>query len=155
MILELERIMQEPAAAVRSAIPEVIDQLAESFHRRSLVVIFSDFFTDAEQEKLFSALAHLRHNKHEVLLFHVLDHRQELDFEFRNKPHLFIDAETGGKIKLHPAEIQAGYREAMQKQIQAVRLRCGQMKIDYVEANTNLDFSQILMSFMTKRARMV
>ena len=155
LILELERVMQEPGRALRSSVPEVIDQLAESFHRRSLVVIFSDFFTDTDQERLFSALAHLRHNKHEVLLFHVLDHRQELDFEFRNRPHLFVDAETGSQIKLHPAEIQAQYREAMERQVQAIRLRCGQMKIDYVEANTNLDFSQILMSFMTKRARMV
>jgi uncharacterized protein (DUF58 family) len=155
LMLQLEKIMQEPAQAGRSAVPEVIDQLAESFHRRSLVVIFSDFFTDTDQERLFSALAHLRHNKHEVLLFHVLDYRQELDFEFRNKPYLFVDAETGTQVKLHPAEIQDQYREAMQKQIQAVRLRCGQMKIDYVEANTNLDFSQILMSFMTKRSRML
>ena len=147
--------MQEPALAGRSAVPEVIDQLAETFHRRSLVVIFSDFFTDTDQEHLFSALAHLRHNKHEVLLFHVLDHHQELDFEFRNRPYLFVDAESGNQLKLHPSEIQEQYREAMQRQIQGIRLRCGQMKIDYVEANTNLDFSQILMSFMTKRARMV
>lgn len=155
LILQLEKIMQEPAKAGRSAVPEVIDQLAESFHRRSLVVIFSDFFTDTDQERLFSALAHLRHNKHEVLLFHVLDHRQELDFEFRNRPYLFVDAESGNQLKLHPSEIQEQYREAMQRQIQAIRLRCGQMKIDYVEANTNLDFSQILMSFMTKRSRMI
>jgi uncharacterized protein (DUF58 family) len=155
LILQLEKIMQEPAKAGRSAVPEVIDQLAESFHRRSLVVIFSDFFTDTDQERLFSALAHLRHNKHEVLLFHVLDHRQELDFEFRNRPYLFVDAESGNQLKLHPSEIQEQYREAMQRQIQAIRLRCGQMKIDYVEANTNLDFIQILMSFMTKRSRMI
>jgi hypothetical protein len=43
----------------------------------------------------------------------------------------------------------------MHRQNQAIRLRCGQMKIDYVEANTNMDFSQILMNFMTKRSRMV
>ena len=155
LILQLEKIMQEPPQASRSAVPEVIDQLAETFHRRSLVVIFSDLFTDADPEKLFSALAHLRHNQHEVLLFHVLDHRQELDFSFRNRPYLFVDAESGTQLKLHPAEIQQQYREAMQRHIQAVRLRCGQMKIDYVEANTNLDFSQILLNFMTKRSRML
>jgi uncharacterized protein (DUF58 family) len=136
-------------------VPEVIDQLAESFHRRSLVVIFSDLFSDADPEKLFSALAHLRHNKHEVLLFHVMDYRQEVEFEFRNKPYIFVDAETSEQVKLHPTDIQESYREAMHKQNQAIRLRCGQMKIDYVEANTNMDFSQILMNFMTKRSRMV
>jgi uncharacterized protein (DUF58 family) len=155
LMLELEKIMQEATPANRSAVPEVIDQLAESFHRRSLVVILSDFFTDTDQERLFSALAHLRHNKHEVLLFHVMDYKQELDFEFRNKPYLFIDAESGQEVRLHPAEIQEQYRQSMNRAMQSIRLRCGQMKIDYVEANTNLDFNQILMNFMTKRARMV
>ncbi len=155
LILQLEKIMQEPISASRSSVPEVIDQLAESFHRRSLVVIFSDLFSDADPEKLFSALAHLRHNKHEVLLFHVMDYRQEVEFEFRNKPYIFVDAETSEQVKLHPTDIQESYREAMHKQNQAIRLRCGQMKIDYVEANTNMDFSQILMNFMTKRSRMV
>ena len=154
LMLELEKIMQEPPAATRSSVPEVINQLAESFHRRSLVVIFSDLFTDADPEKLFSALAHLRHNKHEVLLFHVLDYRQELELEFRNRPYLFIDAESGAQLKLHPAELQQQYREAMHRQMQAIKLRCGQMKIDYVEANTNMDFGQILLSFLNKRARM-
>jgi uncharacterized protein (DUF58 family) len=142
-------------AGEKSSVPEVIDQLAESFHRRSLVVIFSDLFSDADPEELFGALAHLRHNKHEVLLFHVLDYRQELELDFRNRPYLFVDAESGNKLKLHPAELQANYREAMQRQIQAVKLRCGQLKIDYVEANTNLDFGQILMNFLNKRARML
>ena len=104
---------------------------------------------------LFGALAHLRHNKHEVLLFHVLDYRQELELDFRNRPYLFVDAESGSKLKLHPAELQEKYREAMHRQIQAVKLRCGQMKIDYVEANTNMDFGQILMNFLNKRARML
>jgi uncharacterized protein (DUF58 family) len=155
LIMQLEKIMQEPISASRSSVPEVIDQLAESFHRRSLVVIFSDLFSDADPEKLFSALAHLRHNKHEVLLFHVMDYRQEVEFEFRNKPYIFVDAETSEQVKLHPSDIQESYREAMHRQNQAIRLRCGQMKIDYVEANTNMDFSQILMNFMTKRSRMV
>jgi uncharacterized protein (DUF58 family) len=155
LIMQLEKIMQEPISASRSSVPEVIDQLAESFHRRSLVVIFSDLFSDADPEKLFSALAHLRHNKHEVLLFHVMDYRQEVEFEFRNKPYIFVDAETSEQVKLHPSDIQQSYREAMHRQNQAIRLRCGQMKIDYVEANTNMGFSQILMNFMTKRSRMV
>lgn len=155
LIMQLEKIMLEPVQATQSSVPEVIDQLAESYHRRSLVVIFSDLFTNADPEKLFSALAHLRHNRHEVLLFHVLDYRQELELEFRNRPYVFIDAETGSRLKLHPSEMKEQYREAMQRQLQAIKLRCGQMKVDYVEANTNMDFHQILMNFMTRRAKMM
>lgn len=155
LLLQLEQIMQNPPDATESSLPNVIDLIAESIHRRSLVVIFSDLFMDADLETLFNSMAHLRHNQHEVLLFHVMDHSQEVDFEFKNKPYLFIDAETKSQIKLYPEEIKEQYQEKMKHRNQAIKLRCGQMKIDYVEANTQLSFDQILLSFMTKRAKMV
>ncbi len=155
LLMQLETLMQQEISAGQSAIPAVIDLIAESIHRRSLVVIFSDLLMDADLESLFNAMAHLRHNHHEVLLFHVLDHKQEVDFDFKNKPYLFVDAETQSQIKLYPREIQLKYQEAMKHRNQAIRLRCGQMKIDYAEANTALGFDQILMNFMAKRARMV
>ena len=155
LLAQLEAIMQQPAAATQSAVPQVIDALADSIHKRSLVVIFSDLFMDSDLETLFSALAHLRHNQHEVLIFHVMDYRQEVDFDFKNKPYLFVDAETETQVKLFPQEIKEKYQEAMQKRNQAIKLRCGQMKIDYVEANTQMSFDQILLAFMTKRAKMM
>jgi len=155
LMVVLEGVMQSPPTATRSAVPEVIDLIAESIHRRSLVVIFSDLFMDSDLERLFSSLSHLRHNQHEVLLFHVMDHREEVEFEFKNKPYLFIDAETNAQIKLYPQEIKEQYQLAMQRRNQAIKLRLGQMKIDYVEANTQMGYDQILLSFMTKRARMM
>ena len=155
LLLQLEEVMQNPPEASESSLPNVIDLIAESIHRRSLVVIFSDLFMDFELETLFNSMAHLRHNQHEVLVFHVMDHRQEVDFEFKNKPYLFIDAETKIQVKLYPEEIKTQYREKMKHRNQAIKLRCGQMKIDYVEADTQLNFDQILLSFMTKRAKMV
>ena len=155
LLLQLEQVMQNPPEATESSLPNVIDLIAESIHRRSLVVIFSDLFMDTEIETLFNSMAHLRHNQHEVLLFHVMDHRQDVDFEFKNKHYLFIDAETKNQVKLYPEEIKEQYQEKMKHRNQAIKLRCGQMKIDYVEANTQLSFDQILLSFMTKRAKMV
>jgi len=155
LLTQLELVMQSEPEATESSLPNVIDLIAESIHRRSLVVIFSDLFMDTDLDTLFNSMAHLRHNQHEVLLFHVMDHRQEIDFDFKNKPYLFIDAESKKQIKLYPEEIKEAYQSKMKQQNQAIKLRCGQMKIDYVEANTQLSFDQILLSFMTKRAKMV
>lgn len=155
LFLELENLLQRPASAAHSAIPEVIDQMAESIHKRSLVVVFSDLFMEADLEKLFSALSHLRHNQHEVLLFHVLDFRQEVDFDFDARPYLFEDAETHQKIKLYPTEVKEAYQNQVKNRIQAIKLRCGQLKIDFIEANVQLGFEPILMNFLAKRARMV
>jgi uncharacterized protein (DUF58 family) len=60
----------------------VLHQIAENIHKRSLVVIFSDMLDNEKTEELFSALQHLRYNKHEVLLFHVTDHKQEREFHY-------------------------------------------------------------------------
>ncbi|MEA3479205.1 MAG: DUF58 domain-containing protein, partial [Bacteroidota bacterium] len=44
-----------------------LHQIADLIHKRSLVIIFSDMFdSHGDPDKLFSALQHLRHNKHEV-----------------------------------------------------------------------------------------
>jgi hypothetical protein len=47
-------------------------------HRRSMIILFTDMFQSdsADDNALFSALQHLRHNKHKVVLFHVVDTRQ-------------------------------------------------------------------------------
>jgi hypothetical protein len=43
-------------------------------HRRSMIILFTDMFqSDSDDNALFSALQHLRHNKHKVVLFHVVD----------------------------------------------------------------------------------
>jgi hypothetical protein len=42
----------------------------------------------ADDNALFSAL-HLRHNKHKVVLFHVVDTKTELKFDFDNTPEVY------------------------------------------------------------------
>lgn len=155
LMVQLENLANNPPEGTNTAVPEVIDQVADAIHRRSLVVIFTDLFSDSDPEKLFSALAHLRHNRHEVLLFHVMDVSQEVDFDFKNKPYLFIDSESQVEVKLLPNEVKKAYQEAMHQRNQEIKIRCGQMKIDYVEANIRLPFDQILLTFLNKRARMV
>src|SRR5690606_6815188 len=87
-----------------------LHELAERIHQRSLVIIFSDLpATPGNENELFSALQHLRFNKHEVLLFHVVDGQKELDFNYENRPHEFVDLETNERIKLNPSEIKEAY----------------------------------------------
>ena len=59
--------------------PKKPHQIAEKIHRRSLIFFFTDMFqTSTDETKLFEALRHLKHNKHEVVLFHVFDKEKEL-----------------------------------------------------------------------------
>lgn len=146
----------------RSDTARLLHQVADMVHRRSLVVVFSDMFQntltrdDPEKENsaLFSALQHLRHNKHEVIVFHVTDRRFEMDFDFDNRPYRFIDLETKEELKLHPAEIRERYVEALKKYEVELRMRCGQYGIDFVEADINRGFDQVLWAWLVKRSKM-
>lgn len=132
-----------------------LHQIAENIHRRSMVVIFSDMMEDVEKsEELFSALQHLKHNKHEVILFHVTDKRHEINFEYDNRPYIFVDMETGEKIKVRSSEVKEKYTEQMAKYMQQLKLRCGQYGVDLIEADMMEDFRDVLLPYLVRRGKM-
>lgn len=154
---ELEKLMKRNTNGSRTDVASALHQIAEQIHKRSLVIIFSDML-DGESEdglnKIFSALQHLKHNKHEIILFNVLDHKMELAFEFENRPHTFIDIESGEEIKLHPNDVRASYLEAINLYHKEIKLKCAQYKIDFIDADIHSGFYQILHSYLIKRAKM-
>lgn len=155
---ELEKILSIKADdnKKKTAAIDTLHQIAEQINRRSLVVIFSDMFDDiSRKDDLFDALQHLRHNKHEVILFHVLDKKSEIDFEFQNRPYRFIDLESNQELKLHPNEVKELYVKAMKEYYEELKIKCGQFQIDYVEADINKGFHQILMPYFIKRKKML
>ena len=73
----------------RTASSAALHELAERVHQRSLVVIFTDLFENLEEhEALISALKHVRHRKHEVILFNVTEHSTELDLNLEYERYL-------------------------------------------------------------------
>ena len=131
-----------------------LHQIAEKIHRRSLIFFFTDMFQTATNEvKLFEALRHLKHNKHEVVLFHVFDKEKEQQFDFDNRPKQFIDVETGEHINLYADNIKTNYETAVKSYFEAIRLKCSQYRIKYVEANINNSFDNILTTYMIEREK--
>ncbi|MFV0267491.1 MAG: DUF58 domain-containing protein, partial [Draconibacterium sp.] len=133
---------------------QVLHQIAESIHKRSLVVIFSDMLDNQGADELFPALQHLRYNKHEVLLFHVTDHLLEHRFEFQNRPHKFIDLESGQTVKFNPWEIKRHYVSTVKNYFADLKVKCGQYQIDLAEADINKDFKEVLLSYLVKRGKL-
>jgi uncharacterized protein (DUF58 family) len=153
---KLEGMLAQNTPNRKSNIAANLHQLAEMIHKRSLVIIFSDMLQNTgEDDALFSALQHLKYNKHEVILFHVEDKKTEVSFDFTNRPYLFIDSETGERIKLFPNQIKEHYLKAVEAYKHTLKLKCAQYKIDLVEAEVSTDFSQILLPFLVKRSKLV
>ena len=155
MLTYLDRLINNPERNKSTAAAKALHQIADSIHKRSMVIIFSDMFEQREDtEKLFAALQHLKHNKHEVILFHVVDKSKEIDFQFENRPYLFIDLETGEKIRLQSNQVKDYYIEQMAKFKDQLKIKCLQYKIDFVEADINKGFRNILQAYLVKRNRM-
>jgi uncharacterized protein (DUF58 family) len=133
---------------------EVLHQIAENIHKRSLVVIFSDMISNAVPDEVYQALQHLRYNKHEVILFHVTDKKHEEELVFSSRPHKFIDLESGEQIRLKPQEVRKEYARIMKEYVDDLKLKCGQYHIDIVEADINDNFRHVLQSYLIKRGKL-
>jgi uncharacterized protein (DUF58 family) len=155
---ELEKRIQPADLQIhkKTAVIDALHEISEAIHKRSLVIVFSDMMdSKASSEELFSALQHLKHNKHEVIVFHVNDKQKELDFDFDNRPYRFIDLETGEEVKLHPNELKENYLAQMSAYKKELMLKCGQNKIEFIEADINLGFDQVLLPYLIKRTKMM
>lgn len=154
---ELEKLVKSynKSEQRKTFVVDALHGIAERIHKRSLVVVFSDMFESSDEaDELFSALQHLRHNQHEVILFHVTDQKHELDFEFENRPYTFIDMESGEQVKLNPNQVKKKYTEEARAFKKELKLKCGQYRVDFVEADINKGFHQVLMQYLIKRSKM-
>ncbi len=152
---QLENFIGKSSRNLKTNASKSLHLIAENVHRRSLVIIFSDMFEGGENiEDLFAALQHLKHNKHEVILFHVVDKKHEIDFTYDNRPYVFVDMESGEKVKVRSNEVKAHYTEQMEKFMKSLKLRCHQYNIDFIEADMNKDFKQVLQPYIVKRMKM-
>ena len=151
----LENLSEQKPDEGRTQVAQVLHEIAEKIHKRSLVVIFSDMFDGNESaDDLFKSLQHLKHNKHEVIVFHVIDNQTELLFDFEDRPMEFVDLETNEKIKLNPGDVKQQYRLEADKFHKSLKMRCNQYKIDFVEADVQSDFNTVLQTYLIKRAKM-
>ncbi|MVN77158.1 DUF58 domain-containing protein [Hymenobacter sp. HMF4947] len=159
LLLAMQQLLERPtppAGAQRATdVAGVLHTIAQQIPKRSLVVIFSDMLGRgaAEQEAALAALQHLRHQHHEVLLFHVLDRATEANFDFQDRPYIFEDMETGQEIRLQPAQVREQYRAAMRQFEEDLALRCGQLKIDFVPVDVREPFEKVLYAYLVKRGK--
>ncbi|MFC6999523.1 DUF58 domain-containing protein [Rufibacter roseus] len=155
LLLALQQQLQKPAPPQKETkVAHMLHHIAQQLPKRSLVILFSDLLSQYEQlDEIFLALQHLRHQQHEVLLFHFAHAETEDEFNFPDKPFLFVGLENGEKIKVQPADIRETYVEAMKKFKADLKLRCGQYRIDLVTIDLKDPIDKVLQSYLVKRLK--
>lgn len=158
ILKELNKLsnISKPATS-NTNISQTLEYLAQSVHRRSLIVLFSDLFDAANEMQnnlLFNALLHLKHNKHEIIIFNISDKNTELDFNFDNTPYRFVDSESGEIMKIIPSQVKEQYTHHATAFLNEIKFKCEQFKITFVDVDINEGWDKIMLSFLVKRAKM-
>jgi len=156
---ELEKAYNNLKTNTTTNITQVLHQVAGQIHQRSMVIIFSDMLENSvnpeKLQQLFAAIQHLKYSKHEVIIFNVCDRQKEVEFNFDNRPHHFIDIESGEQVKVHPNKIRESYLSALQKYRHELELKCAQYHIDIIDAYIEDGYQNVLKEYLIKRNKMV
>ncbi|MBM1105617.1 DUF58 domain-containing protein [Aurantibacter crassamenti] len=154
LLAKLNEISLDASPSKQTATYDNLHLIAEKIKRRSLIFLFTDMFqTTVDDDKIFEALRHLKYNKHEVVLFHLLDNEKEINFNFENTPKRFIDVETGEHIDLYAESVKDVYEKNVEAYFDKLKLKCAQYRIKYVGVDVRSDFSKVLNTFMVERQK--
>jgi uncharacterized protein (DUF58 family) len=141
------QVLNQGAAREKTSLAPIFHDLAERITRRALIVILSDLFDDVPQ--MLAGLKHLRHKRHEVVIFHILD-GAELDFPFQEAT-LFRGLELPAELLTEPRSLRQGYLNEVRKYIDDLQRGCREQNIDYVQLRTDTNLAVALSSYLGQR----
>lgn len=154
LLAKLSEISLDTKPAKQTETYSYLHLIAEKIKRRSLIFLFTDMFqTTTDDKRLFDALRHLKYNKHEVVLFHLVDKSTEQEFNFENTPKRFLDVETGEHIDLYADNIKEAYEKSVVEYFNTLKLTCAQYKIKYVDVDVRSNFSKVLNTYLVERQK--
>lgn len=151
LLNKLEQLLEQPKIKKSTDTITYLHQIAEKMHRRSMIILFTDMFQSEDDEKLFNALQHLKHNKHKVVLFHVVDNKTELKFDFDNTPRKFIDLESGEEVSIFADNVKMEYEKRAEAYFKNLALTCAKNQIKYVSVNVGDNFEKILTTYLVEK----
>ena len=152
MILsKLEGLLENPKQSKTTDTVTFLHQIAEKIHRRSMIILFTDMFQLGDEEALFNALQHLKHNKHKIILFHVIDKKTEINFNFDNAPRKFIDLETGDEVNIFADNVKSEYEKQVENYFKRLASTCAQNKIKYVPVAVEDSFEKVLTTYLVEK----
>jgi uncharacterized protein (DUF58 family) len=143
----LERAAPKGESALGKAMHDVADRL----ERRALIIVVSDFFSPIA--KLREGMAHLRHDRHEVIALRVLD-EDELEFPFRNWSK--FRGMEGEKPQLCESSlIRKVYLDNFRRHKRELEEGCRSLGAEFHSFVTEKPLLDSLTSFLNRRAMMM
>jgi len=147
-LTQIMHTLETTAPGGEARLAEVWDRLAGQIRARGMVLILSDCFD--ELRRLVHALRHLRHRRHEILLFHILA-PEEIDFPFQGRMQV-RNLEAAGQLRLvNAAGVRAEYRRNFDAFCRSLQVQASNLQIDYHQMRTDAPLEQALGAYLKKR----
>jgi uncharacterized protein (DUF58 family) len=144
---EIIQVMNQGASQIKTNMAPLFHEMAERINRRALIFIVSDMFDEVSE--LLMGLKHLRHRRHEVVLWHVLD-PAEVIFPFQEST-LFKGLEAYPPLLTDPRGLRRSYLEQFGRFVEQLRHGCREQNIDYVQMRTDTRLDVALSSYLGHR----
>ncbi len=126
-----------------------LERIARTLRRRGIFVLISDLYV--EPQDLLDAVAELANRGHDLAVFHVLD-PAEIQLP-TDSVEQFEDLESGVRLPVRPAQLQARYRQVVREHVATLRRLLGERGIDYAFLETTQPLDHALYSYLSDRQR--
>ena len=140
-------LLSDTESAGETHIIDILHDLAEKIHRRAMIIVFSDFFTDVEP--LLDCFQHMKFRKHDLAIFHLIS-PEEREFEF-DRSIRFMDMESPFSMVTDPAIIRKDYLREFDTYLKRMKEGCREFHVDYREINIERPYDEVLAEFLLER----
>ncbi|MCI0684286.1 MAG: DUF58 domain-containing protein [Gemmataceae bacterium] len=144
---QMINMLNEGGGREKSRMGPLFHELAERIARRSIIFVLSDMFDEVPE--ILTGFKHLRHRRHEVVLWHILD-GAELTFPFQEST-LFRGLEQYPELLTEPRSLRDGYLQQIETFIHDLKRGCRDQNIDYVQLRTDTPLNVALSSYLAHR----
>ncbi len=149
---KLESNLTKERKSEKTKLYDSLHLLAERFHKRSLIIVISDFAdSNKNTEELFEALKHLSFRKHEIILFQITDRQTEIDLNFDNNYHKFVDVESNEELVLDNLDLREEYKKTIERNSKILEFKALQYKMDYKLLNIRDGFKNAIITYLKQR----
>lgn len=145
--MEIFELLARSVSGGGTVLNQDLYRLVQTFSRRGLAVVISDFFTT--EDASLELLRQLHAQRQEVIVFHTLA-PEELELPYEGE-YVMEDNETGEEVLVQVDEFRAEYRRRIGAFCERVRKACRDWELDYhlVRSDQPLDFA--LIAYLEKR----
>jgi len=154
---ELEKFFKSysPTKNSFTHISNALNEVAQTIPKRGMVMVFTDLWSNGEDDDIMNALSHLKHHHHEVVVFHLYSRHFEEEFSLENRPYVLVDMESGEELRMLPNEFKNQYKDRYKKGLNDLKIKCGDLAVDFVPLAIEDGYHDVLIRYLLKRQSML